>query len=65
MSTMPLPKMKVLGGITDYAKIADALEGIHPIFDEVGRARSIVIIHPNVLKYVCDGLRRLSQIESK
>lgn len=48
----------------DYAEIADALEGINPapLVDDVGRKRCMVLIHPDVLRYVCKGLRRLSQI---
>jgi hypothetical protein len=47
----------------DYAKIADAMGGFRPITDEDGRQRCIVMIHPAVLQYVCDGLRKLSLLE--
>ncbi|HUI22433.1 MAG TPA: hypothetical protein VLZ74_15495 [Methylocella sp.] len=48
----------------DYGKIADALEQVRPLVDSEGRERCIVIIGLPVLQYVCEGLRRLNQLDA-
>jgi len=49
----------------DYAKIADALENFPPLVDGSGRERVSVVMSPDVLRYMRDGLRRLSRIDAK
>jgi hypothetical protein len=47
----------------DYGEIARALEAVRPLVDSEGRERCIVIIGPQVLRYVCEGLRRLKRLD--
>jgi hypothetical protein len=48
----------------DYAKIADALENFPPVVDGDGRGRVFLVMSPDVLRHIRDGLRRLSRIEA-
>lgn len=49
----------------DYAKIADALKNFPPLVDDGGRERVFVVMSPDVLRYLRDGLRRLSRIDAE